>query len=121
MTEKGFKRYSRLCRIMGAIFNCHQKPERSFKIKGVQFPVCARCTGFIIGLVIVSPIVCVLWVGNMYLSLALGLITLLDGGLQALKILTSNNIRRLITGIFLGYAYVSSIIHIIKMIIYLVN
>lgn len=24
---------------------CHQRPERSFHAHGVQFPVCARCTG----------------------------------------------------------------------------
>jgi uncharacterized membrane protein len=24
---------------------CHQRPERSFHISGVQLPVCARCTG----------------------------------------------------------------------------
>ena len=30
---------------------CHRKPERSFFIKGHQFPVCARCTGFYTGLI----------------------------------------------------------------------
>lgn len=119
MTEKGYKRYCRLCKVMGIIFTCHQKPERSFFIKGVQFPVCARCTGFIVGLVLVSPIVCALWVGNMYLSIGLGLLMLIDWGLQALKILPSDNVRRFITGMGFGYAYVSSIIHIIKMLIYL--
>ena len=29
---------------------CHRNPERSFFIKGHQFPVCARCTGFYVGL-----------------------------------------------------------------------
>ena len=29
---------------------CHRIPERSFFIKGHQFPVCARCTGFYTGL-----------------------------------------------------------------------
>ena len=24
---------------------CHQRPERSFHVAGVQLPVCARCTG----------------------------------------------------------------------------
>ena len=31
---------------------CHRKPERSFFIKGHQFPVCARCTGFYAGLIV---------------------------------------------------------------------
>lgn len=29
---------------------CHRIPERSFFIKGHQFPVCARCSGFYTGL-----------------------------------------------------------------------
>jgi uncharacterized membrane protein len=28
---------------------CHQIPERSFHISGIQLPVCARCTGLYIG------------------------------------------------------------------------
>ncbi len=35
-----------------AKYICHQKPERSFFIKGHQFPVCARCTGFYSGLAV---------------------------------------------------------------------
>ena len=30
-------------------FVCHQIPERSFHISGIQFPVCARCTGLYLG------------------------------------------------------------------------
>ena len=30
---------------------CHRIPERSFFIRGHQFPVCARCTGFYSGLI----------------------------------------------------------------------
>jgi uncharacterized membrane protein len=29
----------------GASLICHQRPERSFHLAGVQLPVCARCTG----------------------------------------------------------------------------
>jgi uncharacterized membrane protein len=29
----------------GAGLICHQRPERSFHLRGVQQPVCARCTG----------------------------------------------------------------------------
>jgi uncharacterized membrane protein len=35
-----------------AKYICHRRPERSFFIKGHQFPVCARCTGFYTGLIV---------------------------------------------------------------------
>ena len=35
-----------------AKYICHRIPERSFFIKGHQFPVCARCTGFYTGLAV---------------------------------------------------------------------
>ena len=33
----------------GKFAGCHQRPDRSFFINGHQFPVCARCTGVLIG------------------------------------------------------------------------
>jgi uncharacterized membrane protein len=34
--------------VVGSIV-CHQIPERSFYFSGIQFPVCARCTGLYVG------------------------------------------------------------------------
>lgn len=31
---------------------CHQRPERSFRVGAVPMPVCARCTGLYLGVVI---------------------------------------------------------------------
>ena len=28
---------------------CHQRPDRSFRLSGVQMPVCARCVGLYLG------------------------------------------------------------------------
>lgn len=33
-------------------FVCHQIADRSFHVSGIQFPVCARCTGLYLGAVI---------------------------------------------------------------------
>lgn len=37
------------CMSFGKFAGCHQRPDRSFFINGHQFPVCARCTGVLIG------------------------------------------------------------------------
>jgi uncharacterized membrane protein len=34
---------------LAGAFVCHQLPERSFHVSGIQFPVCARCTGLYLG------------------------------------------------------------------------
>lgn len=87
----------------GKKLGCHQKPERSFFYKGCQFPVCARCTGVILGELI--AIVCLfMFKINWYILLLLLIPMGIDWGLQYLKILKSNNIRRLITGLLGGFS-----------------
>ena len=102
----------------GHKIGCHQMPERSFFYKGYQFPVCARCTGVIIG-----EIICIITIlVNIKLSIILYTLLLLIMGLdwfiQYLNILESNNIRRLITGILGGFGltgiYYYVIVNLIK-------
>ena len=37
-------------------FICHQKPERSFFLGGLQMAVCARCTGLYVGAALAMPL-----------------------------------------------------------------
>lgn len=104
----------------GQRIGCHQMPERSFFYKGYQFPVCARCTGVIIGELITIFLLIFRIKLNIIISIFLLLIMGLDWFIQFINVLQSNNTRRLITGISGGvgltYIYYYLIIHIIKLI-----
>ena len=95
-------------------------PERSFFCKGYQFPICARCTGVIIGEVITILLLIFRVQPNIIIPIFLLSIMGLDWFVQFINILQSNNIRRLITGICGGigltYIYYYLIIYIIKLI-----
>lgn len=84
---------------------CHQKPERSFFIKGHQFPVCARCTGFYAGLavyLIINHFYKHSYDLNMLLiSMALMVPVAIDGVTQYFGPRESTNTLRFITG-FIG-------------------
>ena len=82
---------------------CHQMPERSFFIRGVQLPVCARCTGvyffFFAGLALgfifpvylsLEQIILILILGNLPMAV--------DGWTQYRGWRVSNNKLRFITG-----------------------
>ena len=89
--------------IAGSAAGCHQLPERSFFFRGHQFPVCARCTGVILGQIAGG-------IGILFLSLTYDTIAFLcflmffDWWLQRVHLLQSTNLRRLITGILCGFA-----------------
>ena len=92
-------------------WGCHQLPERSFFICGYQFPMCARCTGVLVGYIVaaldfrrhIKSTLCIL----------LGLPMLADWSIQYLNIKQSNNIRRFITGLLCGYGFIKLCIKII--------
>ena len=57
--EPGRMVYGAAALVYGAAsWICHQRPERSFHIEGIQLPVCARCFGLYVG---ASWGTCVLW------------------------------------------------------------
>lgn len=84
------------------MFLCHRMPERSFFIKGYQFPVCARCTGILVGYIIGIIYIILCNKLGYTIELLLMLPMLIDGIGQYRGYFVSTNIRRLITGILAG-------------------
>lgn len=91
--------------------SCHQKRERSFFVKGYQFPVCARCTGLYIGyfLGIFNLILSI----NIYYLFSLTIPFVLDTTLQYGFNIMSNNFRRIISGILFGFFLTAILIDIL--------
>lgn len=87
---------------LGAKSGCHQFSDRSFFIHGCQFPICARCTGVLIGYLL-TVIVFPFYLLDIKWCLCFCGIMFADWLIQHLKIRSSTNIRRLITGILGGF------------------
>lgn len=113
MTERQFVRWEKRMRFWGGIFRCHQLPNRSFFFHGRQFPLCARCSGILLGIV-VSPLICAFAPENMYISLALIGLMVVDGLTQLKGWRESNNWLRLFTGVCFSYGIVSVVFHIVE-------
>lgn len=84
------------------IFGCHCKPERSFHIRGKPFPICARCTGELIG-IIAALFCCFFFRLSIWASVLLMLPMIVDGMVQHFTRYESNNPTRVITGTLFGY------------------
>lgn len=105
-----------ILRVIGNNSGCHQLPERSFFYHGKQFPICARCTGVVIGQLIAIGIGFFTNVNFRLSLLSLGVMGL-DWGMQEIKIKRSTNTRRLITGILGGFGLFSIYVSVIKRLI----
>lgn len=101
-------------KILDYLFICHKLPERSFFYKGKQFPICARCTGILIGYLIALLMAFFIEIPLMF-SFVLLIPIGIDGIGQYLGKWTSTNTRRLITGILAGIATIYIIIFIGKL------
>ncbi|MGL4453486.1 MAG: DUF2085 domain-containing protein [Sarcina sp.] len=84
------------------MFICHQRPERSFFIRDRQMPVCARCTGIVVGYII-GILLCFFIKNESFIfPILLAVPTGIDGFGQLYEKWVSNNFRRCFTGIFAG-------------------
>ena len=91
------------------IFGCHCKPERSFILRGRQFPICARCTGELIGMLFALA-ACFFYQPPLWICIVLMVPMIADGLIQRLTTYESSNIKRVITGALFGYALVSFVV-----------
>lgn len=92
-----------LFKYLPIIFGCHSRNDRSFFIKNKKFPICARCTGELIG-IIFSPFIYTFFKTSIFINLLLMLPLILDGFIQLFTKYESNNFKRLVTGILFGFA-----------------
>ena len=94
--------------------SCHQLSNRSFFLHGRQFHICARCTGIFIGLLL-SPILVIINYKIAVYLFPLGAIFILTDWLtQSMKLRESNNILRLVSGLFFGFTFLSFAIFIVN-------
>jgi len=92
---------------LGALTGCHQMNDRSFSWKGCQFPLCARCTGLLLGQLAGFLLFVFFIKFNIIFLLCLAVVSVIplgiDGIGQLKKLWLSTNTRRLCTGILCGY------------------
>lgn len=92
-------------------FGCHARADRSFFFRGRQFPICARCTGELIGILMGIPIVFVTGYARFWIMVLMMTPMVVDGLCQLLTSYESKNYRRLLTGILFGIAFISLLIY----------
>ena len=88
------------------IFGCHCRDDRSFHYHGRKFPICARCTGELIG-IIIAAVLAFFRLPPAWCAALLLVPLIADGLAQLLTVYESTNIRRMVTGILFGYGLFS--------------
>ena len=107
------KIWIKLMEICCKYWGCHQMPERSFFIKKYQLPVCARCTGMMVGYIASTLLVILKIKIREFLCVLLMIPMIVDGCIQYKTKYLSNNIRRFITGIMYGIGLIQLIVRML--------
>lgn len=88
---------------------CHRMPERSFFYKHKQFPICARCTGMMLGYLTLPLFLFNIIELDLLSAFLLNIPALIDGYTQAMEIRESTNSLRLFTGLLSGFGQMALI------------
>lgn len=80
-------------------WHCHRLPERSFSVSNRQFHICSRCTGIVIGLLLVPLSVVVAEPARVFFIAAIA-VFMLDAVTQLSGLRKSTNVIRMLTGLF---------------------
>lgn len=92
------------------IFGCHCRDDRSFHYKGKKFPICARCTGELVGMIASIPLYFFIK-PDIVVLIAMMIPMILDGLIQNIFLIESDNVRRFLTGILFGYSLITLFIY----------
>ena len=84
---------------------CHRKIDRSFSVWGYTMPLCARCTGILLGFYVGLVLEILAIPLSLLLSVLFLLPLIVDGVTQMLHLRKSNNILRFSTGFLFGIGY----------------
>ena len=105
----GDKALRNIYKYLPMVFGCHCRDDRSFHYKGVRFPICARCTGELVG-AIIGIFFSFIYVPEWWVCIIIAIPMIVDGSVQYVTNYESNNIKRFITGFLFGYAFISLIV-----------
>lgn len=90
-------------------FGCHCRDDRSFHWHGRKFPICARCTGELAGMILAVGF---LWhLPPVWLAAVLLVPLVVDGFVQLLTPYESTNPRRFVTGLAFGFGFLTLFVH----------
>jgi len=82
---------------------CHRKKNRCFKFRGYTFPICSRCCGLYIGIILSIILLWFFPIFNPYFSVLLLYPLMIDFGIQHLLNPEGNNIIRFSTGLLFSF------------------
>ena len=100
-----------LYRWLPVVFGCHCRADRSFFWSGKKFPICARCTGELVGMLFAAGLYALMHCPVLVCALLM-VPLLIDGFAQKLTGYESTNFRRFVTGFLFGIGFMTILLDI---------